>query len=264
VSAYPALVAAGFRRFSTYRAATAAGALTNSVFGAIKAAVLVGTVSGAGGAVAGYDVEQAATFAWVTQALLAPVSVFADDEVAKRVRTGDIAVDLTRPVDPQLAAWATDLGRAAYMFLPRGIPPLLLGVLLTGLALPSDPRSYLLGVVSLVLGVSVSFSARWLVNLTAFWLTEIRGILMLYTVLATILTGLAIPVRWFPGWLSTLAHATPFPSMLQSPIDVFTGTATGTAALQLVAVQVGWLVGLLLAGRVLLATGSRRLVVQGG
>ena len=264
MSAYPALVAAGFRRFSTYRAATAAGALTNSVFGAIKAAVLVGTVSGAGSAVAGYDVEQAATFAWVTQALLAPVSVFAGDEVAQRVRTGDIAVDLARPVDPQLAAWATDLGRAAYMFLPRGVPPLVLGIALTGLALPSDPRSYLLGVVSLVLGVSVSFSARWLVNLTAFWLTEIRGILMLYTVLATILTGLAIPVRWFPAWLSTLAHATPFPSMLQSPIDVFTGTATGTGALRLVAVQVGWLAGLLLAGRVLLALGSRRLVVQGG
>ena len=125
-----ALVAAGFRRFSTYRAATAAGALTNSVFGAIKAAVLVGTVSGAGSAVAGYDVEQAATFAWVTQALLAPVNVFAGDEVAQRVRTGDIAVDLARPIDPQLAAWATDLGRAAFMFLPRGVPPLVLGILL--------------------------------------------------------------------------------------------------------------------------------------
>lgn len=264
MSAYPALVAAGFRRFSTYRAATAAGALTNSVFGAVKAAVLVGTVTAAGGAVAGYDAQQAATYAWVTQALLAPVSVFADDEVAKRVRTGDIAVDLARPIDPQFAAWATDLGRAAYMFLPRGVPPLVLGIVLTGLALPGDPRSYLLGTVSLALGVSVSFSARWLVNLTAFWLTEIRGILMLYTVLATILTGLAVPVRWFPEWLATLARATPFPSMLQSPIDVFTGTATGTAALALVAVQCAWLAGLVLAGRVLLATGARRLVVQGG
>ena len=264
MSAYPALAAAGFRRFSTYRAATAAGALTNSVFGAIKAAVLVGTVSAAGGAVAGYDATQAATFAWVTQALLAPVNVFAGDEVAQRVRTGDIAVDLARPVDPQLAAWAGDLGRAAFMFLPRGVPPLVLGIVLTGLALPSDPRSYLLGFVSVVLGVSISFSARWLVSLTAFWLTEIRGILMLYTVVATVLTGLAIPVRWFPDRLRTLAHATPFPSMLQSPIDVLTGTAAGGAALELVAVQLVWLAGLVLAGRVLLAVGARRLVVQGG
>lgn len=264
MSAYPALAAAGFRRWSTYRAATAAGALTNSVFGAVKAAVLVGTVASAGGVVAGYDAAQAATFAWVTQALLAPVMVFADDEVARRVRTGDIAVDLARPVDPQLAAWATDLGRAAYMFLPRGVPPLLLGVLLTGLALPDDPWAYVLGLVCTVAGISVSFSARFLVNLTAFWLTEIRGILMLYTVVATVLTGLAVPVGWFPGWLASLAHATPFPSMLQTPIDVFLGRASGPEAVRSLVVQLGWLAALLVAGQVALRTGARRLVVQGG
>lgn len=263
MSAYPALVAAGFRRWSTYRAATAAGALTNSVFGALKAAVLTGTVASAG-AVAGYDAAQAATFAWVSQALLAPVAVFADDEVARRVRTGDIAVDLARPVDPQLAAWAQDLGRAAFMLLPRGLPPLVVGALLTGLDLPTGPLPHLLGLVALVLGVSVSFAARFLVNLTAFWLTEIRGVLMLYTVAATLLTGLTIPVAWFPGWLGALAHATPFPSMLQTPADLFTGRLDGAQALRAVAVQVGWLAGLLLAGRFLLAAGSRRLVVQGG
>ncbi|GAB3451225.1 ABC-2 family transporter protein [Kineococcus endophyticus] len=264
MSPYPALVAAGFRRWSTYRAATAAGALTNSVFGAIKAAVLVGTVTSAGASVAGYDPLQAATFAWTTQAFLAPVSVFADDELARRVRTGDIAVDLARPVDPQLAGWATDLGRAAYQLLPRGVPPLVLGALLTGLAVPASPLPYVLGVVSLVVGVSVSFAARWIVNLTAFWLTEVRGVLLLYTVLATTLTGLSIPVAWFPPWMATLAHSTPFPSMLQTPVDVVLGRAAGLGALRLLGVQLVWLAVLLGAGRLLLAVGARRLVVQGG
>ncbi|MEW1959154.1 ABC-2 family transporter protein [Kineococcus sp. NPDC059986] len=264
MSPYPALVAAGFRRWSTYRAATAAGALTNSVFGAIKASVLVGTVTSSGAAVAGYDPLQAATFAWATQAFLAPVSVFADDELARRVRTGDIAVDLARPVDPQLAAWATDLGRAAFMLLPRGVPPVVLGALLTGLAVPSSPLPYVLGLASLLVGVSVSFAARWIVNLTAFWLTEVRGILLLYTVLATTLTGLSIPVAWFPTWLNALAHATPFPSMLQTPVDVVLGRVTGLDAVRLVVVQLAWLAGLLAVGRALLAVGARRLVVQGG
>lgn len=264
MSVYPALVVAGFRRWSTYRAATAAGALANTVFGAVKAAVLVGTVAAAGGSLAGYDPTQAATFAWTTQALLGPVSVFADDEVARRVRTGDIAVDLARPLDPQFAAWATDVGRAAFALLPRGLPPLLVGAATTGLALPGDPRSYLLGFLALFLGVSISFSCRWIVNLTAFWLIDVRGVLLLYTVMATVLSGLAVPVAWFPTWLATLAAWTPFPSLLQTPVDVLTGRVAGTSALQLVAVQLGWLAGSLLAGRVLLSAGSRRLVVQGG
>ncbi|MCI2237148.1 ABC-2 family transporter protein [Paenibacillus sp. TRM 82003] len=264
VTAYPALAAAGFRRYSAYRAATAAGALANTVFGAVKAAVLTGTVVAAGGSVAGYGVAQAATFAWLSQALLAPVSVFADDRLARRVRTGDVAVDLARPVDPQLAAWADDLGRAAFQLLPRGLPPLLVGALTTGLVLPPEPAGYLLGCASLVLGVSVSFALRWAVNLTAFWLIDVRGVLLLYTVCATVLTGLAVPVAWFPPWLAALAAATPFPSVLQAPADVFTGVVTGAAALRVVAVQTAWLVVVLAAGRLLLAAGSRRLVVQGG
>ena len=264
MSAYPALFGAGFRRYSGYRAATAAGALANTVFGAVKAAGLVGTVSAAGGSVVGYDAAQAATFAWVSQALLAPVSVFADEEVAQRVRTGDIAVDLARPLDPQFAAWAGDLGRAAFQFLPRGLPPLLVGAATTGLALPGDPAAYVLGLVALALGVSVSFSMRWLVSLTAFWLTDVRGLLLLYSVLATVLTGLAVPVSWFPAWMAALASWTPFPSVLQAPADILTGRAAGAAALTALGVQCAWLAALVLAGRVALAAGARRLVVQGG
>ncbi|WP_338073642.1 ABC transporter permease [Kineococcus siccus] len=261
---YPALLVAGFRRFSTYRAATAAGALTNTVFGAVKAAVLVGTVAAAGGSVSGYGAAQAATFAWVTQALLAPVAVFADDELAQRVRTGDVAVDLARPVDLQLAAWADDLGRAAYTVLPRGLPPLAVGALTTGLALPGRVDGYLLAVVALALGVSISFGCRHLVNLSAFWLTDVRGLTTLYTVVATVLTGLSVPVGWFPPWLAVLAAATPFPSMLQAPVDVLTGRVAGAEALRVLATQVAWLGAVLLLGRVVLARGSRRLVVQGG
>ena len=264
VTAYPALAVAGFRRHSTYRAATAAGALANTVFGAVKAAVLTGTVAAAGGAVAGYDAERAATFAWLSQALLAPLSVFADDRLARRVRTGDVAVDLARPVDPQLAAWADDLGRAAFQLLPRGLPPLLVGALTTGLSLPAGAGGYALGALALALGVSISFAMRWLVGVSAFWLTDVRGLLLLYTVSATVLTGLAVPVAWFPGWLAALAAATPFPSVLQAPADLLTGVVTGTAALRVVGVQLAWLAALLLAGRLALAAGARRLVVQGG
>ena len=121
----------GFRRWSTYRMATAAGAFTNTVFGFVRAAVVVATVGAAGGALAGYDATAAATYAWLTQALIAPVNVFGWQELALRVRTGDIAVDLSRPVDAQLAFLAADLGRAAFTMIPRGAPPMIAGALTT-------------------------------------------------------------------------------------------------------------------------------------
>ncbi len=54
-----------------------------------------------------------------------------------------------------------------------------------------------------------------------------RGLLTLYMVGSNVLTGLVVPVHWFPGWMAALATATPFPSMLQAPVDVISGRVTG-------------------------------------
>ena len=68
----------------------------------------------------------------------------------------------------------------------------------------------------------------------------------------------------FPDWLRTLAYLTPFPSILQSPIDVLSGHVTGTEAFLTVGMQLFWLAVTCLIGRVLLNAGRQKLVVQGG
>ena len=256
---------AGFRRYSGYRAATVAGAFTNTMFGLVKASILLAVIdANDGGAVAGYDARSASSYVWLAQAALSTVYLFAWTEVALRIRTGDIAVDLARPVDLQLSPLAADLGRAAYSLLPRALPALAVGALTFGLTVTADPLMWLLGLVSLTLAVTVSFACRFVVNLVAFWWVEIRGLMTLYVVATSVLCGLIVPVGWFPDWLQTLARATPFPSMLQTPVDLLGGTVAGPQAVAAVAVQLGWAVVSLLAGQALLRVATRKLVVQGG
>ena len=50
-------------------------------------------------------------------------------DVALRVRSGDVATDLQRPLDFQAYWLAQDLGRAAYHALFRGVPPFIFGAL---------------------------------------------------------------------------------------------------------------------------------------
>jgi ABC-2 type transport system permease protein len=264
VRTYLELAAAEFRRYSTYRLAIFAGVATQSVFGFIRVGVLFSAVGAAGGTLAGYDQRQVSTYVWVGQAILAPVALFGWVEIADRVKSGDIAIDFARPVDLQLAWWARDLGRAGFQQLTRGLPPLLIGALTIGLALPGSWTAYPLGVVSLALAVSVSFTLRYLVNMIAFWSVDIRGFIGLYTVVIGPFSGLFVPVHLFPGWLRALAYATPFPSMFQSPIDVLSGRALGSGALAEVAQQLFWLLILVLVARVVTWRAGRRLVVQGG
>lgn len=135
---------------------------------------------------------------------------------------------------------------------------------MVGIALPGFWTAYPLGLTSLVIGVSISFTMRFLLNLIAFWTLDIGGFLGLYVVLLGLLSGFYAPVHIFPGWLQTVAFASPFPAMFQFPIDVMSGRVLNTAALSVIGVQLFWLAGLVALARVVWWRAARRLVVQGG
>lgn len=258
------LTVAGFRRYATYRAATFAGAFTNTFFGVVKVSILFAAAGAAGGAIAGYDRAALSTYSWLAQGMIAVIVAFARGEVAERVRSGDIAIDLGRPVHPILAWLAEDVGRAGQACLIRFLAPLAVGGLIFGLRAPERWATGPLFVLSVALAVVVSFGARLLVNLAAFWILDVRGLLTLYMVGSNVLSGLVVPVAFFPGWLTVLAYATPFPSMLQGPVDIAVERRTGAAALATLGVQAAWAAGLLALAALVLHRGTRRLVVQGG
>ena len=264
VKTFRLLVRAGFRRHATYRLALLAGMTTNSVFGVIRASVLLAALASAGTSIGGYDAPTAIAFVWWGQALLGTVNLWGFAEVKDRVRTGDIAVDFLRPLDPQLVYLATDLGRAGINLVGRGVPALLIGALLFDMAWPPSTLSWVAGALSVALAVVVAFAGNFVINLLAFWLTEIRGITLLWMILSGLLCGLYLPVPWFPDWLRTVANWSPFPSMLQNPIDILAGRVVGTGIASAVAVQVLWAAALLVLGQVVLRAGRRRLEVQGG
>jgi len=263
---YGQLARAGFRRQATYRLAMLAGLVTNIVFGFIRAAILFAAVDSAGGTLAGYTRDTISTYVWLSQGLIGAVAIggTGPSELADRIRNGDVAVDFTRPVDIQGSYLAADLGRAAFTFLPRGLPTVLVGTLTVGLALPSSVWPYLLGLVSVILAVSISFLCGYAVSILGFWLVETRGVRSLYMVSSSFLAGLFVPVGLFPDWLSSLALATPFPSILQVPIDIISGHVIGMEAVKTVAVQCFWVALTCLVGRALTGAGRHKLEVQGG
>lgn len=261
---YLLLAKAEFRRQSTYRLALVAGIFTNTVFGFLRISALFAAVRGGGGSIAGYDFKQAATYVWFGQAFMNPVWLGMWEDIAVRVRTGEIAIDLARPIDLQISYLARDLGRAALQLLTRGVPILLIGGLLVGIVTSTSLWSYPLGLLSLLFGVSISFICRFGMNLIAFWTVDARGFLLLYGFVMNVLSGFFLPVAIFPNWLRTIAELSPFPSMFQTPIDVASGRVVDLGALSSIAVQAAWLVGLVVLTRVIMVRAGRRLVVQGG
>jgi ABC-2 type transport system permease protein len=266
VTTFGALVRSGFRRYATYRQATVAGSFTNIVFGFLRCYVLLAVAAAtAGGNAAGYDATQLATYVWVGQGLLSVVALWGWNELADRIRSGDVAADLLRPVPPVTSYLATDLGRAAHGMLTRFVPPVIAGLIFFPLYPPARWFTVPLFAVSVLLAVVVSFACRFLVNATAYWLHDARGPIMLWTLSAGVLAGLYFPLRLLPDALAvTLWVATPFPSILQTPLDVLVERDPPALQTGLVGLQAAW-AGALLAVCVLVQRrAERKLVVQGG
>jgi viologen exporter family transport system permease protein len=260
LACYLRLIRAGFRRYSTYRQAVFAGLATNVVFGFMRCAVLL-TVFAGSAQVAGYDPSRTVTFVWIGQGLIAVVLLWGSTDFGERVRSGDVAVDLLRPIDLQAALLAEDLGRASFALLTRFTVPLLVGLVFFELTLPGSALRWTAFGLSVLLATLVSFAIRFLLNLVAFWLLDWRGVLSVHTVIGGLLSGLVIPIGFFPGWAKVVIWSTPFPAIMQAPIDVAIGRGD---PLLLLAHQLAWTVCLLAAGRLVLARAVRTLVIQGG
>ena len=260
---YLTAVRLSLRRYLAYRSSAAAGAFTNTVFGCIRAFVLMALWKQKP-EIGGWDLADAVTYAFLTQGLLTPMGVFmTNTELGPRIRTGDVAIDLYRPVDFQTWWLSLDFGRALGGGVLRTVPPVLFGVLLFPVRLPSSPLRWTEFAVCCGLGYLISFGLRYLASLAAFWTMDERGMTSILVALGMFCSGLIIPLGVVPGALGTVLLHTPWAGIMQMPINVLLGTQSGGFGYAL-AFGTFWAVLLLVAGRMLTDVARHKVVVQGG
>ncbi|MCW3051895.1 MAG: transporter permease, partial [Chthonomonadales bacterium] len=103
-----------------------------------------------------------------------------------------------------------------------------------------------------------------LVTLTMFWTLSGEGMQRLAPFLVYMFSGMLLPLAFWPDAAQPLLHLLPFRGMIDVPFRVYLGLISPMQALGEFAVQMLWTTALVLAGRALLARGTRRLVIQGG
>jgi len=79
-----------------------------------------------------------------------------------------------------------------------------------------------------------------------------------------LLSGFIMPLALLPDWFVSLANLTPFPSMINTPVEIYLGTVQGVQVSNTLFIQLVWLVLLVVAGDLVFRAGIRRLVIQGG
>jgi ABC-2 type transport system permease protein len=260
---YVEVARTAYRRQLSYRWANLAGLCTNIFFCIVLSSVLIALYH-ARPDVGGYDVHDALSYTWATQAMIMVVLPFGWIELMLTIRSGEVVTDLSKPCDFSLYWFSRELGSAIYYVLFRGVPTYLAGLLIFHLEGGPGWRAWPIFLGCLALGTMTGIVFRVLLNLVAFWMIEARSIVVLGITLAQFFTGSYLPLVFFPGWLSTLAAWLPFYGMMNAPATVFLGKLSGRALLWELLLQMGWLLLLVVIVRCITSIATRRVVVQGG
>ncbi len=180
------------------------------------------------------------------------------------VGSGEIAMDLIRPIDNQVLRYSQWLGVFAVDTLMVALPTWLV-FRLTGVI--GDPHSGVQAVMfalSVALGWLVAAGFHYLMAALTIVVIQSPGINMFRVALQELLSGGLAPLALLPAWLATVAVFLPFHAMVSSPTLIYIGRLQGLDALAALGIQAAWGVGLIAVGRLLWLRLVRRVLVQGG
>ena len=263
--AYVEFARCAFQRRAAYRLANWTGIVVNFFFFLVHAQLFL-ALFGTRGAVVGWQAADAVRYFATSEALLMVLGVMSTQtgmEFAERVRSGDIAVDLVRPVRLWARYVAESFGSAAYYLLMRASILYVAAVTLYGLALPLKVE-VLLAPLSVVLGVAIAATLMYLASASAFWTEQAHGPLSVLLVSIFFFGGVAVPLDFYPAPARWVANLLPFRGAVYTPVALASGKLTGGSLLFGVLHQFAWLAVLVLLAQRIERRGAAHLAVHGG
>ena len=182
----------------------------------------------------------------------------------KQLNTGNIALDLLKPLHYPLYLFTDQLGKSAFRLIFAVLPTLLFAGLLFGFTAPASPGYGVAFLVALLMALLISFALSYLIALLSFWFLTTMHFEWAFIGLMTVFSGSYLPIWFFPpGWLE-VAQALPFQFLGYVPAALYMGKISVESAWITLSIGIAWIVGLLSITGWLWSTSIKRLVVQGG
>jgi ABC-2 type transport system permease protein len=262
---YLSLFRARFRTLIQYRAAAVAGIGTQVFWGLIRVMILEAFYSNTN-VTPPMAFAQIITYTWLGQAFfqMLPFSANPDPDVRNMIRTGSVAYELVRPLDLYGLWYSRALAARSAPTLLRCLPIFVIAVPFLGMQLPPSVASAAAFVAAMVGALLLVSAFSVLITITLLWTVAGDGIARILPSLTLIGSGMIIPIPLFPPWAQTILNLLPFKGMADAPFRLYSGHLPPGDVFPILLHQLIWTAAFVVAGRMLLTRGTRRLVVQGG
>jgi ABC-2 type transport system permease protein len=208
--------------------------------------------------------DQMRTYILLAYGISALVGFSTASGMMQAIRTGDIVMDMIRPINYLRRQLAQAVGLAALECLFSFSIVIVLGFVVIQVVPPASPLAAFLFVASVGMGFVTKFLVVFAISLLCFWTISAVGLNWAQTAVVNVLSGVLVPVQLLPDWLRPIAEWSPLRGIVATPVGIYLGQYEGWRLVGVLALQSIWLVVLWVAADRLWPRAFRAVQVQGG
>jgi ABC-2 type transport system permease protein len=187
-----------------------------------------------------------------------------DRRVAVDIRDGKIALELIRPYSYQMVKYARAFGEAIFRIIFFAAPAGIIIYFIRPFGLPEDLQSVLLFLLTCMGSFVINAQLSMIAGFLAFFTQSTSGIYRAKRVIMDLFSGLLLPISFYPQWAREIIKFFPFQTVSYLPNMIYLGKIKGLAALEVVGLQLFWVVVLSLISLWVWRFAVKHVVIQGG
>ncbi|WP_248924845.1 ABC transporter permease [Paenibacillus hamazuiensis] len=216
------LVKKAYARNLQYRASHAINTFASIVFGLVYVCIWRGI--GENQPLGAYGLQGIVHYVAFNQVCLF-ITTFLTNGLGlqQSVRTGQISLELMRPVHLFYQLMAKEWGQIGYQALYKSLPIYLVYAAMFSMPVPANPIRWLETLAALALAAYISICINYLIGVAALWTTESGWLHWTNISMSMVFSGYLIPVEWLPGPFRDISRFSPYPYIQYYPTKIFLG-----------------------------------------
>lgn len=187
-----------------------------------------------------------------------------DREIAEEIRDGSVAIQIIRPYSYLMVKVFQGFGEGLFRLFLFSVPGMVIVSFIYPIQLPTEPIVWIQFLISLLFGFIVNVEVNLIVGLFAFFILNNQGILWAKRFLVDLLSGLIIPISFFPSVFQKIFAFLPFQAISYIPSNTLVKGLSVEQWLPAIGVQFVWTIILALVCWGFWVKARKTLIVQGG
>jgi ABC-2 type transport system permease protein len=220
--------------------------------------------SAAGATLAGYNLPQMLTYVSVGWIIRSFYWNTIDQEIAYEVIEGKIAMELIKPVSVQWMWIARAVGESAFRLLMLTAPTAVVIALIFPVGGPASPAHFALFGLAVAGSFLLMAAINFMIGTCAIPLKSILALIRAKFWLIELLSGLLVPLRFFPAPLQAVSRWLPFEHIAYTPLQIYLGKLTLAQSGLALGREALWVALLLWLGHMWWNRATRKITIHGG